>query len=142
MFAPSLTIGLLCVLTPLAAQPEKGGFQTVVIEAPGITCMGRFTDSLNQHIVQQHSWVDSVRIGYAPDQPRRRQGNQKLISGTDMLLSGRMSVLRFEIDKQVAPQQLAQLLKSCGYYNTKRWMLVSRVPFSTIDPSPGSKAEK
>ena len=145
MFASSLTVGVFCALLPQVAQVRDVDRQTVVIEAPGISCMGRFTDSVNQHIVKKHDWVHGVSIRYATDRPvrpRRLQGHQKFVGANEPLLIGGLAIVRFEIDKNVAPNRLAALLKSSGYYNTDGWTLIERVPFSAIGSTRKNKADR
>lgn len=122
----SIALAVLLTLNP--NQDTK----TVTIEAPGITCMGRFTDSLNKHVVSKHDWINNVSITYMTSPTPTADKRLKSVSPAEALLTARRSAIKFEIAKDADPIQLARILKSCGYYDTKTWVVVSRVPFKTI----------
>ena len=100
---------------------------SVKIECPGITCRSRFAESLNAHIVNEISWIHSVEISYP------EEGRQASLQNADNAVWGDTARLVFVIEQDHNARELAKMLVDSGYYQTKNWTLIERVPFSEID---------
>lgn len=115
-----LTQTLVTLLMILNAE-----VQTVTIECPGVTCRGRFSDSLQENIVDKTEWIKSVSITYPDMDPTRHESFASQDSWGDV------AQLVFKIDRDRTPKQLARVLTQSGYYaSTEDWILVERTPFS------------
>lgn len=114
----------------------SSGFQSpptkvVVVEGPAVACVGRFTDSLREHIVGKHDWIHSVQIEFVDSDPNESAEP----SNRGWQQNGKTMRLKFELDATRQPGELARLLvQSRRYVGTEDWFIVQRIPLSEWNP--------
>ena len=99
----------------------------VVFEVPGITCVGRFKDSLQQAVVKKLDGVHSINFHYldrAPDPAQQKVMN--LAAARGELVFGGLGQVTFTVDRNFDSRRLIQHLKESKVYNLDRWVIVER----------------
>lgn len=101
---------------PVKQKIKKEAKIELVFEAPGITCRGRFLESLQKNFVKKFNWVKSVKITY-------RKGKKADSPNFQML--GDIAKVHLEVEKK---EQRLQLLKkivdSNLYYGVQKWKVI------------------
>lgn len=114
------------------AEAKRETFREIVLEVPGITCVGRFKSSLHQHFVDRFDGVHGVTFHYfptEPDDPRNVALKQAQEAGT--LMFGGWGRLTFRVDSDFDDRKLLQALAETRVYtHTDLWILVRRTPLS------------
>lgn len=135
MLVSLLTTSLLihALLSPQEfAEAKRETHREIVLEVPGITCVGRFKSSLHQHFVERFDGVHGVTFHYfstEPDDPRNIALEQAKEAGT--LMFGGWGRLTFRVDADFDDRKLLQALAETRLYtHTDLWILVRRTPLS------------
>lgn len=135
MFAPHIIASLLLALPCPASGMPQPEWKTVRVEGIRVACVGRFDESLQQHIVKAHPWIHSVRLHII--HPVANQPKRQTVAGSEFLI-GNAATLEFEIDLDRSDEELATLLMESGRYaGVENWVLVRRVPFAELVRRPG-----
>lgn len=117
-----------------SADAKEDTFREIVLEVPGITCVGRFKSSLHEHFVDRFDGVRGVTFHYfetEPDDPRNVALKLAQESGT--LMFGGWGRLTFRVDSNFDERQLLQALAETRVYtHTDLWILVRRTPLSEL----------
>ena len=103
----------------------------IIFEIPGITCVGRFTDSLKQQVVDPLEGVHGVTFQYLKRDPHPEQ--MKLLddaAGKGEFVIGGLGQLSFRVDPEFDSKILIRHLVRSRLYQTDRWMLVERTLLS------------
>lgn len=99
--------------------------QAVTIECPEITCRSRFSESLQEHIVDKHEWIHSFEATYPETVSQEEDRLNPSWGDTARLV--------FKIDTDRSPKELAKVLADSGYYyGTENWTLIERTRFSDL----------
>lgn len=117
----------------------------LILVAPGVTCHGRFQDSLREHFVKKYDWVHGVTI--ATEWQGSRENLARLIqwqppkeipSSLESFPLGLPTMVTFSIDAERDEKELMRLIDKSGLYFSKHWVqlkIVSlREAIGTADP--------
>lgn len=100
----------------------------VVFEVPGIACVGRFKDSLQQAVVKKLDGVHSVNFHYLDRDPDPAQQHvMNLATARGELVFGGLGQVTFTVDQDYDSRRLIQRLKESKVYNLDRWVIVERM---------------
>lgn len=107
-------------------RPMRPATRTVILETPGVTCTGRFQDSLRQKIAARHDWMHSVALKRLASVDPFHDGREPPRSSDPALAIGHTLWVFFEVDAEVSDEQVVKTVAGSGYYVTKGWKLVVR----------------
>ena len=114
--------------TPAVTIPTR----LVILEVPGITCVGRFTDSLRQNVVAEIDGVHSVQFHYLPEDKTRPELPMDFNNAKEgLIVFGGTGQLTFKVDESFEDKQLFKKLVDSKLYDTRGWVEVKRIPLAS-----------
>lgn len=138
MLNSCLVATLLLIHPAVQENNEKlsaRGTREVVLEVPGVTCVGRFTESLNENFVAKNEGVLGVAFEYlSPEEANSRDALVQHIQREQDAFFGRWGRLVFRVDANLDEKAFIKaIVDSRLYAHTNSWILVSRTPLSALD---------
>ncbi len=124
------------VLYIAAGNRPPAGVRSVTIEAPNITCHGRFLDSLNEHVRDANPWILRTEVelqAVSKLQPPQTQP-VRYFDGSEPLDFGSagLTIIRFFIAQDKSPVDLARAVAATNRYSMKNWKVLTPLPIEML----------